>query len=81
MLNNLYLYSSKKTPGLYCYCESPEGISLPESQSPWLGIGVLRADQSPPRGLNRKEIDIGIASNGYQLWRKTKLPRHSRAQA
>ncbi len=73
--SNLFMYSSKKKKGLFCFSGDSSGAGLPVSLAPWLAIGVLRLDQAPPHGLSRQTIEAGIRENGYQLWReKPKAP-------
>jgi hypothetical protein len=66
---NLFLYSSLKSRGIFCFSPDAKGHGLPESLAPWQAFGVLRPDQPPPHGLSRKAIESGIRQNGYQLWR------------
>ena len=70
---NLFLYSSQKQKGVYCYSLDANGGGLPATLSPWWAVGVMRPDQKPPHGLSRENIESGVRENGYQLWRK-KLP-------
>jgi hypothetical protein len=68
--DNLFLYASEKTKGLYCYSPQSGGQGLPGRLSPWQAIGVLRADQPPPHGLSRPDIESGVRLKGYQMWRR-----------
>lgn len=67
---NLFLFSSKKLEGLFCYSRFSDAEGLPKKYSPWSALGVLRTDQKPPYGLSRADIESGVRSNGYQLLRK-----------
>jgi hypothetical protein len=69
-MGNLYVYASKKKAGIYCYSAYQSDVGLPETLSPWLGIGVLRPDQVIPHGLSRQDVESGVRAKGYQLWRK-----------
>jgi hypothetical protein len=69
---NLYMFRSKTSPELSCFCADPKGVGLPEKFSPWTAIGVLRRDQDPPHGLPRRAIEAGVRNNGFQLWRSRK---------
>lgn len=67
---NLFMYLSQKTEGLFCFSTDARGAGLPPSLAPWKAYGVLRPDQTPPRGLSRPAIEAGVKKNGYQLWRE-----------
>ena len=71
---NLFMYSSQKSKGLFCFSSDSRGNGLPSSLAPWMAYGVLRPDQTPPHGLSRKDIEIGVRASGYQLWREKKKP-------
>ncbi len=47
----------------------PKGLGLPEKFAPWAPLGVLRRDQEPPHGLSRQDIETGIDTSGFQLFR------------
>jgi hypothetical protein len=71
---NLFMFRSSHTPGLSCFASDPAGSGLPAQLSPWVAVGVLRADQTPPHGLSRSAIESGIRAAGYQLFRSRKKP-------
>lgn len=71
---NLYMFRSSASEGLCGFSRHSDGTGLPPKFAPWVGFGVVRADQLPPHGLPRKAIESGIASKGYQLWRTKKKP-------
>jgi hypothetical protein len=66
----LYMFKSETSESLHGFAAEPSGGRLPTKFGPWTGIGVVRADQSPPFGFKRAAINAGIAKAGYQLWRK-----------
>jgi hypothetical protein len=68
--SHLFMFRSGKNDSLNAFAPDSEGERLPKKFAPWLGVGVVRPDQAPPRGLPRAAIEAGIAENGYQLWRK-----------
>jgi len=70
--SNLFMFRSSKSGLLHGFATDPAGDRLPQKFAPWTGIGVVRPDQVPPHGLRRDAIELGIAENGYQLWRKKK---------
>jgi hypothetical protein len=72
MHSNLFMFRSSTSETLWGFDANSDGDHLPPKFGPWTGIGVMRADQSPPQGLSRPAIESGIAANGYQLWRKKK---------
>ena len=67
---NLFMFRSGTSDALHGFTAEPAGERLPQKFGPWAGIGVVRPDQVPPHGLGRDAIETGIATNGYQLWRK-----------
>ena len=69
---NLYMFRSDVSADLCGFSRDSRGSGLPEKFAPWTGFGVLREDQVPPHGLSRPAIETGVATNGYQLWRKKK---------
>ncbi len=70
--HNLFMFRSTTSETLWGFDADSGGEHLPEKFGPWTGIGVMRADQAPPRGSSRPSIESGIAANGDQLWRKKK---------
>jgi len=70
---HLFMFRSSKNDSLNAFAPDSAGERLPQKFAPWVSVGVIRPDQTPPRGLGRAAIEAGIAENGYQLWRK-KLP-------
>ncbi len=68
--SNLFVFRSSTTAALHGFAGEPSGNRLPQKFGPWDGVGVVRPDQHPPHGLRREAIELGIAKNGYQLWRK-----------
>ena len=68
-MSHLFMFRSSISASLRGFAGDAEGAKLPQKFGPWNGVGVVRADQIPPHGLSRKAIDLGIAKNGYQLWR------------
>lgn len=74
LTGNLFMYSSRKSKGVFCFSPDARGNGLPPSLAPWEAFGVLRPDQSPPHGLSRKAIESGIREHGYQLWREKAKP-------
>jgi hypothetical protein len=66
------MFRSGKSAELHGFATDSAGERLPQKFGPWAGIGVVRPDQQPPHGLSREAIELGIAANGYQLWRKKK---------
>jgi hypothetical protein len=68
----LFVFRSDKSADLGGFSHESAGARLPAKLGPWSGIGVVRADQPAPHGLPRKDIESGIASAGYQLFRKKK---------
>jgi hypothetical protein len=73
-MHTLYMFRSKHSPDLSCYCGDSRGAGLPERFAPWTPLGVLRRDQQPPHGLSRQAIEAGIAAHGFQLMRVKKQP-------
>jgi hypothetical protein len=71
--SHLFMFRSGKNDSLNAFAPDSSGERLPKKFAPWVSTGVVRPDQSPPRGLARTAIEEGIAANGYQLWRK-KIP-------
>ena len=71
---NIFMFLSTELDGMCAFSANSQGTSLPAKFAPWLGFGVIRADQQPPHGLSRKTITSGIEKNGYQLWRRKKAP-------
>ena len=69
---NIFMFRSRTSEGLCGFSRNSQGTSLPEKFAPWVGFGVVRADQQPPHGLSRIAIESGIDLNGYQLWRRKK---------
>lgn len=67
---DLFMYSSTKSKGIFCFSLEPKGAGLPPSLAPWEALGVVRPDQTPPHGLSRVAIETGIREKGYQLWRE-----------
>ena len=70
---HLFMFRSRKNDSLNAFAPDSAGERLPKKFAPWISVGVIRPDQTPPRGLGREAIEAGIAENGYQLWRK-KIP-------
>jgi hypothetical protein len=70
---HLFMFRSRKNDSLNAFAPDSAGERLPKKFAPWISVGVIRPDQTPPRGLGRAAIEAGIAENGYQLWRK-KIP-------
>lgn len=80
--SNLFIFRSGPSPELSCFSASSDGSGLPQKLSPWTAVGVLRPDQVPPHGLSRVDIEAGVRSNGYQLWRsRKKAPAPTQSQA
>ena len=71
-MSKLFMFRSGKTAALHGFASDPNGTRLPPKFAPWGAIGVVRPDQRPPHGLSRSAIELGIAANGYQLWRTKK---------
>jgi hypothetical protein len=67
---HLFMFRSSKNDSLNAFAPDSAGERLPKKFAPWVSVGVIRPDQTPPRGLGRAAIEAGIAENGYQLWRK-----------
>jgi hypothetical protein len=65
----LFSFTSEHS-GLSAFTDGSSGERLPEKHGPWTPTGVVREDQSPPRGLDRAAIERGVAERGYQLWRR-----------
>jgi hypothetical protein len=70
---HLFMFRSRKNDSLNAFAPDSAGERLPKKFAPWISVGVIRPDQTPPPGLGRAAIEAGIAENGYQLWRK-KIP-------
>ena len=68
----LYLFRSASSEGLRGFTVEAKGQDLPAKLGPWTGIGIVRGDQSPPHGLSRKAIEVGIAERGFQMFRNKK---------
>jgi hypothetical protein len=68
--SHLFMFRSSKNDSVNAFAPDSGGERLPKKFAPWVGVGVVRPDQPPPRGLGREAIEAGIAENGYQLWRK-----------
>jgi hypothetical protein len=71
---NLFMYLSLKSKGIFGFSADAHGAGLPASLSPWQAFGVLRPDQTPPHGMSRRAIEDGVRVNGYQLWREKTKP-------
>ena len=71
---NIFMFRSKEFEGMCAFSANSQGTGLPGKFAPWVGFGVVRADQPPPHGLSRQAIVSGIDKAGYQLWRRKKAP-------
>lgn len=65
----LFMFKSEFKKELRAFSDDSSGEKLPKRFGPWIGVGVVRADKSPPYGLPRDIIEKAILDNGFQLWR------------
>lgn len=68
----IYIFASQTPAGLCAFAASPTGEGLPAKFAPWTRTGRVEPGRSPPHGLSRQAIELGVATHGYQLWRRTK---------
>lgn len=66
---NLFIFKSDFRKELRAFTNEGSGGKLPKRFGPWIGIGVVRTEKSPPYGLPRDVIEKAILDNGFQMWR------------
>jgi hypothetical protein len=65
----LYVFRSDTKVDLRAFAGDSAGTQLPSKFGPWIGIGVVPSDRSPPHGFSRSQIETAIHESGFQLWR------------
>jgi hypothetical protein len=66
----IFIFKSEANRELGAFAHDPGGQQLPSKFGPWHAVGVIRPDKDPPHNLSRGSIEQGIASQGFQLYRK-----------
>ena len=66
----IFIFKSEANSELGAFASDPGGQQLPSKFGPWHAVGVIRPDKEPPHNLSRNVIEQGIASQGFQLYRK-----------
>ena len=65
----IYIFKSEVTPELRAFSDDRSGVKLPARFGPWHVFGSIAADNDPPHGLSRNNIERAIRDAGFQLWR------------
>ena len=65
----IYILKSEARSGLRAFSDDRSGVKLPARFRPWHTFGAIAADNDPPRGFSRDEIERAIRDTGFQLWR------------
>ena len=69
----LFIFKSTSRPNLRAFGADLAGSQLPKQFSPWHAVGAVAPDKDPPHGLSRDVIEPAIKSQGFQLWRVSKM--------
>jgi len=65
----IYIFKSDVNPELRAFSDDQSGVKLPARFRPWHVFGSIAADNDPPHGLSRNNIERAIRDAGFQLWR------------
>jgi hypothetical protein len=65
----IYIFKSDTKPDLRAFSDDRSGVKLPAQFRPWHAFGAISADNDPPHGLSRDDIERAIRDSGFQLWR------------
>jgi hypothetical protein len=65
----IYIFKSDASPELRAFSDDRSGTKLPARFRPWHAFGAIAADNDPPHGLSRPDIERAIRDTGFQLWR------------
>jgi hypothetical protein len=65
----IYIFKSDVSPELRAFSDDRSGVKLPARFRPWHAFGAIAANNDPPHGLVRDEIERAIKETGFQLWR------------
>lgn len=65
----IYIFKSEARPELRAFSDDRSGVKLPARFHPWHAFGAIAANNDPPHGFSRDEIERAIRDTGFQLWR------------
>ena len=65
----IYIFKSDVSHELRAFSDDRSGVKLPARFRPWHAFGAVAANNDPPHGLARDEIERAIRETGFQLWR------------